>query len=39
MSGWNDRKQVGTFAPGPWDSVVVTLVDGKRADVCSVEDY
>ncbi len=39
MNSWNDRKGVARAEPGPRDSFVVTLADGKRIGVCSVEEY
>lgn len=39
MSSWNSRNRVVTAEPGPRDSFVVTLGDGRRIDVCSVEEY
>tara|TARA_R110002051_G_scaffold243798_1_gene303779 strand:- start:3757 stop:4131 length:375 start_codon:yes stop_codon:yes gene_type:complete len=39
MSSWNSQNRVVTAYPGPRDSFVVTLGDGKRIDMCSVEEY
>ena len=39
MSSWTSLNRVVTAYPGPRDSFVVTLGDGKRIDVCSVEEY
>ena len=39
MSSWNSQNRVVTAYPGPRDSFVVTLGDGRRLDVCSVEEY
>ena len=39
MSSWISLNRVVTAYPGPRDSFVVTLGDGRRIDVCSVERY
>lgn len=39
MTSWNSQNRVVTAYPGPKDSFVVTLGDGKRIDMCSVEEY
>lgn len=39
MSSWISLNRVVTAYPGPRDSFVVTLGDGKRIGVCSVEEY
>lgn len=39
MSSWISLNRVVTAVPGPRDSFVLTLGDGKRIDLCSVEEY
>lgn len=39
MSSWTSRNRVVSAAPGQRDSFVVTLGDGRRIDVCPVEEY
>lgn len=39
MNSWISQNRVVTAYPGPRDSCVVTLVDGKRIGLCSVEEY
>ena len=39
MNSWISRNRVVSAQPGPRDSFVVTLGDGRRIDVCSVEEY
>ena len=38
-ASWQPRYQVTTIEPGKLDLLVVTLIDGKRAALCSVLDY
>lgn len=39
MNSWISLNRVVTAYPGPRDSFVVTLGDGKRIGLCSVEEY
>ena len=39
MTSWISLNRVATAYPGPRDSFVVTLGDGKRIGLCSVEGY
>lgn len=39
MSSWFSLNRVVTAYPAQRDSFVVTLGDGKRIDMCSVEEY
>lgn len=39
MSSWISRNRVVTAEPGPRDSFVVTLGDGRRIDVGSIGEY
>ena len=38
-ASWQPRYRVETIAPGKLDLLVVTLINGKRAALCSVLDY
>ena len=38
-ASWEPRHRVTTIEPGKLDLLVVTLIDGKRAALCSVLDY
>ena len=39
MSSWIDANRVASAEPGPRDSFVVTIADGKRIDVTTVDRY
>ncbi len=39
MSSWNSQNRLVTAYPGPRDSFVVTLGDGRRIGLCSVDEY
>jgi hypothetical protein len=38
-ASWEPRYRVASIEPGKLDLLVVTLIDGKRAALCSVLDY
>lgn len=39
MSGWTEGKPFGVLKPGPRDSFVVTLADGRRIETTTIDRF